>query len=93
VVFQYFAIAPMRGLAVGEGLLAALKADVVSLSAFEIGLFGWMALMRFVYFPGSHLQPDSAADWFLMQLGMIAGFATAWPANVWLVRRGIKDPM
>jgi len=28
-----------------------------------------------------------------MQIGMILGFATAWPANVWLVRRGIKEEM
>lgn len=31
--------------------------------------------------------------WFLMQIGMIIGFATAWPANVWLIRRGIKEAM
>jgi hypothetical protein len=24
---------------------------------------------------------------------MIIGFATSWPANVWLVNRGIKVPM
>ncbi|HWC81728.1 MAG TPA: DUF4396 domain-containing protein [Pseudonocardiaceae bacterium] len=49
--FQYFAIAPMRGLGVRKGLVEAAKADVLSLSAFEIGLFGWMALMYFVSFP------------------------------------------
>ncbi len=93
VVFPYFAIAPMRDLSFGQGIAAALKADVVSLSAFEVGLFGWMALMHFVYFPEKHLHPDSAAYWFLMQIGMIAGFFTAWPANVWLIRRGVKEPM
>jgi hypothetical protein len=31
--------------------------------------------------------------WFLMQVGMMVGFATSWPANVWLVNRGIKIPM
>jgi hypothetical protein len=93
VVFQYFAIAPMRGLPFRKGIAAALKADIVSLSAFEVGLFGWMALMHFVLFPGPHLHPDAAAYWFLMQVGMIAGFFTAWPANVWLIRHGIKEPM
>jgi hypothetical protein len=24
---------------------------------------------------------------------MIVGYATSWPANVWLVNRGIKVPM
>jgi hypothetical protein len=94
VMFQYFAIAPMLGLGFRDGLKAAAKADVISLTAFEIGLFGWMAVMAFVLFPAPHhLMPNAAAFWFLMQIGMIIGFAASWPANVWLVNRGIKIPM
>jgi hypothetical protein len=94
ILFQYFAIAPMRGLGVRDGLRAATKADFISLTAFEVGLFGWMAIMAFVLFPAPHhLTPSSAAFWFLMQIGMIIGFASSWPANVWLVRRGIKVAM
>jgi hypothetical protein len=94
IAFQYFAIAPMRGLGLKDGLKAAAKADVISLTFFEIGLFGWMAVMAFVLFPAPHqLMPSSAAFWLLMQVGMIVGYATSWPANVWLVNRGIKVPM
>ena len=94
IVFQYFAIAPMRGLGLKDGLVAAAKADSLSLTAFEIGLFGWMAIMAFVLFPAPHhLMPSSAAYWLLMQVGMIIGYFTSWPANVWLVKRGIKVPM
>jgi Domain of unknown function (DUF4396) len=93
LVFQYFAIAPMRGLGFRKGIVAAAKADILSLTAFEVGLFGWMAVMHFVLFPGPHLQPDSPVYWFLMQVGMLLGFLTAWPANVWLIRRGIKEAM
>jgi hypothetical protein len=93
IVFQFFAIAPMRGLSVGKGLIEAVKADVLSLTAFEVGLFGWMALMAFVFFPGPHLHRGSATYWFLMQLGMVAGFLTAYPVNAWLIRRGIKEAM
>jgi Domain of unknown function (DUF4396) len=94
IVFQYFAIAPMRGLGLKDGLIAAAKADFISLTAFEIGLFGWMAVMAFVLFPAPHhLIPSSAAYWLLMQIGMIVGYLTSWPANVWLVKRGIKVPM
>ena len=94
LVFQYFAIAPMRGLGFREGIFAAAKADILSLSAFEVGLFGWMALMAFVFFPApDHLRPDSPVYWFLMQIGMIIGFGTAYPVNVWLVKRGIKEAM
>lgn len=94
IVFQYFAIAPMRGLSLRKGLVEAAKADVASLTAFEIGLFGWMALMFFVFFPAPHhLRPDSPVYWFLMQIGMIIGFFTAWPVNGWLIRNGIKEAM
>jgi len=94
IAFQYFAIAPMRHLGLRDGLKAAAKADTISLTFFEIGLFGWMAIMTFVLFPAPHhLMPNSAAFWFLMQIGMMIGYATSWPANVWLVKRGIKVPM
>ena len=93
IVFKYFAIAPMRGLGLRKGLIEAAKADVASLTAFEIGLFGWMALMYFVFFPAPHLHADSPVYWFLMQIGMIAGFFTAWPVNTWLIRAGIKEAM
>ena len=63
------------------------------MTAFEVGLFGWMTLMTFVFFPGRSVQPDSPVYWFMMQLGMVLGFTTAWPANVWLIRRGIKESM
>lgn len=93
IVFQYFAIAPMRGLGLKDGILAALKADTLSLTAFEVGMFGWMALAQLVLFPVSHLLPDTAAYWFLMQVAMIFGFLTAYPVNVWLIKRGIKEAM
>lgn len=39
------------------------------------------------------LEPDQAAFWFVMQAAMFAGFLTAYPANWWLIRRGIKEAM
>ena len=91
---QDFAIAAIRGLGLKDGLIAAAKADFISLTAFEVGLVGWMAVMAFVLFPAPHqLMPSSAAYWLLMQAGMIIGYFTSWPANVWLVNRGIKVPM
>lgn len=93
IAFQYFAIAPVRGLRFRAGVRAALKADALSLAAFEVGLFGWMAVMQLALFREPHLAPDHAAYWLLMQVGMVLGFATAYPVNVWLIRRGIKEAM
>ncbi len=87
IVFQYFAIVPMRHLSPREGIVAALKADALSLTAFEIGLFGWMLLMRFVFFRESSLHPDATRYWFMMQVGMALGFATSYPTNWWLIVR------
>lgn len=93
IAFQYFSIAPMRNLGVREGIIAALKADTLSLTAFEIGMFGWMALVRLVLFPEAPLHPDDAVYWFMMQIGMMLGFLTAFPVNAWLLRVGIKEAM
>ena len=94
LAFQYFAIAPMRGLSVRKGIIAAAKADILSLTAFEVGLFGWMALQAFVFYPAAHhIHPDTPVYWMSMQAGMIIGFLTAYPVNSWLIRRGIKEAM
>jgi len=92
IVFQYFSIAPMRGLGVKDGLVAAVKADTLALTAFEVGLFGWMALTSFIFFD-HHLHPDSSVYWFMMQIGMVVGFATSFPMNWWLIKRGLKEKM
>ncbi|MGH2409366.1 MAG: DUF4396 domain-containing protein, partial [Chloroflexota bacterium] len=92
IAFQFFAIVPMRQLTVGAGIREAVKADTLSLTAFEVGLFGWMALMAFVFFH-SPMRPDSVVYWFMMQIGMIIGFATSYPMNWVLVRRGVKEGM
>ena len=93
IVFQYFSIAPRRGLGVGRGIIAAVKADTLSLISFEVGLFSWMAVVQLVLFTQPHLHPDHSAYWLLMQVGMILGFITAYPVNVWLIRRGVKEAM
>jgi hypothetical protein len=93
IVFQYLTIAPMRNLSFGAGLRAAIKADTISISAFELGMFGWMALVYFVFFPNPHLHPAEAVFWFMMQIAMIVGWATSYPANIWLIKKGFKEKM
>lgn len=38
VAFQYFTIAPMAALTFGQGMIAAIKADTFSLTAWQIGM-------------------------------------------------------
>ncbi len=93
VIFQYFTIVPMRGLPPAKGVLAAIRADTFSIAAFQIGLFAWMALTYYVIFPAPHLRPDQAPFWFMMQIGMVIGFFTSYPANFLLLRWGWKEKM
>ena len=93
IVFQYFTIVPMReNVGKLEGVWQAVKVDTASIVAFQVGLFGWMALAHFVLFQPP-LEVDTSTHWFMMQIGMIIGFFTAWPVNHWLVLRGIKEKM
>jgi hypothetical protein len=92
ILFQYFAIAPMRKLPPGRALAAAIKADTLSLVAFQVGMYIWMAVyQKLIFHP--RLEANSAVFWFMMQLGMVAGFATSFPMNMFLIKIGIKEAM
>jgi hypothetical protein len=93
IAFQYFAITPMRNLSLRQGLIAAVKSDTLSIITFEIGLFAWMVLTFFTFFPHPHLRPTEGGYWFMMQIGMIFGFFTSYPMNRWLIRAGWKEAM
>jgi uncharacterized protein DUF4396 len=93
IAFQYFAIKPMSGLSTREALRRAVKADTLTIIAFELGMFGWMALVFFVLFTHPHLEPNHPAYWLMMQVAMVIGLLTAYPVNVWLVRHGLKHGM
>jgi hypothetical protein len=96
IFFQYFTIAPMRGLGPGEGIVAAVKADIASISAWQIGMYGLMAAIQFGWYErafGGIAEVNSPEFWFAMQLSMLAGFCTAYPVNWMLIRAGLKEKM
>lgn len=66
IAFQYFSIKPTSDLDVRSALGQAVKADTLSILAFELGMFGWMALVHWVLFVHPHLEADHAADWLMM---------------------------
>jgi hypothetical protein len=92
IAFQYFTIRPMGGRGVKESLLAAVKADTLSLTSWQVGMYGWMAIVTFGLF-GRELSKTDPVFWFMMQIAMLCGFLTAYPVNWWLLRRGIKERM
>lgn len=90
IIFQYFAIAPMRDMGLAEGIVAAIRVDTLSLVAYEIGMFGWMAVRTWML---PKLQPTEITYWFMMQVAMMLGFLTTYPVNWWLIARGTKERM
>jgi hypothetical protein len=91
IFFQYFSIAPMTGEYGPKTLIRAAKADIASLTAFEIGLFGWMVAYQ-VGIWNYRLEMNTWCYWWMMQFGMLLGYGTAAPVNWWLITRGIKEP-
>jgi len=91
VTFQYAALSPMLGQTGLPIWWRALKVDFWSLSAWQIGMYGWMALVIFVWF--GRIEPSRIEFWFLMQLAMACGFCTSYPMNWLLMKQGIKTAM
>ncbi len=67
IVFQYCSIAPMSGEYGLKTLVRAAKADILSLTAFELGLFGWMVAYQ-VGIWHYQLQTNSWVYWWQMQV-------------------------
>jgi Domain of unknown function (DUF4396) len=93
VVFQYAALAPMSHEPVGTVTWKAFKSDVLSLSSWQVGMYGWMAFSVFVLFGHAPMEPDRWLFWWMMQLAMLCGFITAYPVNWLLIRSGVKEAM
>ncbi|HVS93925.1 MAG TPA: DUF4396 domain-containing protein [Mucilaginibacter sp.] len=92
IIFQYYAIKPMKQLTPGQALIAALKADALSLTFWQIGMYGWMAVSNFLVFH-QLLKASQPVFWLMMQIGMLCGLLTAYPVNWWLIKKGIKEKM
>lgn len=90
--FQYYGMGFKKQDQPGKAIKNAIKADTWSLIAFEIGMFGWMALAHFIFFVETP-KPTTPVFWFMMQIAMMLGFLTSYPANWILVKKGVKHAM
>ena len=92
IAFQYYTIKPMKNISTGEAIKEAVKADTLSLTAWQVGMYGWMAIATFAIF-GHELPKTGPVFWFMMQIAMVAGFMTAYPMNWLLLKMGVKKAM
>lgn len=89
--FQYAAIRPMEMLPVGQTIVKAFKIDFWSLTSWQVGMYGWMAIVFFVF--DMALPKTDWEFWFMMRIAMFGGFITAFPMNWLLIKTGVKHAM
>lgn len=71
----------------GKGFGVALLTAAVAILAFDVGMGAAMIFVNFVLmFP-----PTELAFWFVMQIGLILGFLTAYPVVLRMIRRGTEE--
>ena len=86
--FEYFFASPTgRHGPTGKSAGTALLTATVTVLAFDIGMGGWMLVMHFGNFMPA---PTDISFFFLMQIGLVLGFLTAYPAVRWLIQRRVK---
>ena len=71
----------------GTTVGAALLVATVTVFAFDLGMGGWMLVLHY----NALMPPLASVDFlFLMQVGIVLGFLTGFPAVALLVKRGTK---
>jgi len=93
VAFQYAAQVPMSDRSRSKVLWPSFKSDVLSLTFWQIGMYGWMAISIFVLFDEQTMKLDHWSFWLMMQIPMLSGFFTIYPMNGWLICTGVKEAM
>ncbi len=91
--FQYFAIKQMSKISFKNAIIKSIKADFLSLSAWQLGMYAFMGSALFWIFKDVQISKLSVQFWFLMQMAMAVGFIFAYPVNIILVKMKIKEPM
>jgi len=92
IYFQYMAIQQMGKVTLKIAINKAVKSDLLSLTAWQIGMYGFMGIYL-IHFAGGSLSKVSFEFWFIMQIAMLAGFITSYPMNILLIKKGFKHAM
>ena len=92
--FQYAAIRGMeRTLPRCEAIRRAAKADILSLTAWQAGMYGWMAVAIFALNGGDAMTRPSYGISITMRIARAYGVREAQHVNIHLIRAGIKKGM
>lgn len=88
-IFQSLFMKQMMGGSYWQNVRRTFVPELISMNAMMAG----MALVMSFLMMGRDMramQPWEPLFWFVMSLGVIIGFAVAYPFNVWMVAKGLK---
>ncbi|ORM69192.1 DUF4396 domain-containing protein [Pantoea rwandensis] len=86
---QFLAIRQREKRSLASALLLALKTETFPLLIYQLGIFIFMALaLKFIL--NQQINPLLVTFWFMLQLSMLIGFVFSWPANHFLIKRGLN---
>jgi FtsP/CotA-like multicopper oxidase with cupredoxin domain len=89
LIFQSLFMRKMMGGTYTENVRRSFLPEFISMNC----MMGGMAPVMVLLMMGRDMRamwPGEPLFWMVMSLGVIAGFAVAYPVNVWLVARGLK---
>ncbi|RUW31046.1 DUF4396 domain-containing protein, partial [Mesorhizobium sp. M1A.F.Ca.IN.020.06.1.1] len=88
-IFQSLFMKSMMGGSYWENVNKSLLPEFISMNFMMAGMAPVMSFLMMGRDMRA-MEPTELLFWGVMSLGVIAGFALAYPANVWLVARGLK---
>lgn len=91
LVFQALFMRDMLGGSYGRALRASLLPEWLSMNAVMAGMTPVMVVL--MSRDMLSMEPSSLHFWGVVTLATLAGFAVAYPINVWLVAAGLKHGM
>lgn len=89
LIFQSLFMKDMLGGSYFGAVKATFVPEWLSMNMMASGMFPTMALLMMGRDMRA-MQPTEPLFWAVMSLGVIIGFATAYPVNVWMVARNMK---
>jgi FtsP/CotA-like multicopper oxidase with cupredoxin domain len=88
-IFQSLFMKNMMGGSYWENVRKSFMPEFISMNAMMAGMAPVMALLMMGRDMRA-MQPTELLFWGVMSVGVMAGFAVAYPANVWMVLRQMK---
>jgi FtsP/CotA-like multicopper oxidase with cupredoxin domain len=89
LIFQALFMRKLMGGTYRENVARSFLPELISMNC----MMGAMAPVMVLLMMGRDMRamwPGEPLFWVVMSLGVVAGFVSAYPVNVWLVKRGLK---